>query len=144
MNTKLLNNGFSLNNLMYLVLLVAASMALYSFTLPQEKPWNVPDAYAKKANPVKADAESLQTGKELYAKHCASCHGKTGKGDGTKAAQLETEMQDFTKDDVQKQSDGTLFYKILEGRDEMPTFKKKIPDESDIWSLVNYVRTLKK
>jgi hypothetical protein len=26
----------------------------------------------------------------------------------------------------------------------MPSFKKKIPDEDDIWALVNYMRTLKK
>jgi mono/diheme cytochrome c family protein len=80
----------------------------------------------------------------LWDKHCQSCHGKKGAGDGTKAAELETEMQDFAKEAVQKQSDGSLYYKIVEGRDEMPTFKKKIPDETDVWSVVNYVRTLKK
>lgn len=126
-----------------IIALFVASIGLYSFSFFQGKPWNVPDAAAKKANPVKSDGESLQTGKELWAKHCQSCHGKKGAGDGTKAAELETEMQDFAKDVVQKQSDGALFYKISEGRDEMPTFKKKIPDESDIWSLVNFMRTLK-
>jgi mono/diheme cytochrome c family protein len=127
----------------YLFALLTASLGLYSFTLYQAKPWVVPDAYVKKANPVKSDAESLQTGKELWSKHCVSCHGKAGAGDGTKAAQLETEMTDFATDDVQKQTDGALFYKILEGRDEMPTFKKKIPEQEDIWSIVNYLRTLK-
>ena len=127
----------------YIITLLAASAVLYSFTFFQDKPWNVPDAYAKKANPVKSDAESLKNGKELWGKHCTSCHGKTGKGDGTKAAQLETEMNDFTTESVQKQSDGALFYKIFEGRHDMPTFKKKIPDETDIWSLVNYARTLR-
>ena len=125
-------------------ILLVAAYGLYSFTVPQAKPWNVPEAYAKKPNPVKADNESLQNGKELWSKHCQSCHGKKGAGDGTKASELETEMQDFAKDVVQNQSDGSLFYKIWEGRDEMPTFKKKIPDESDVWSVVNYVRTLKK
>ena len=127
----------------YLLVLVMASMVLYSFTFYQAKPWDVPEAYAKKANPVKSDGESVQNGKALWSKHCASCHGKKGAGDGSKAAELETEMNDFAKDDVQKQSDGTLFYKILEGRKDMPTFKKKIQDEEDIWSLVNYSRTLK-
>lgn len=136
MNTKLVNPYA-------LIATFAGAISLCSFSFLQTKPWNVPDAAAKKTNPVKSDGESLQTGKELWAKHCQSCHGKKGAGDGTKAAELETEMQDFAKDVVQKQSDGALFYKIAEGRDEMPTFKKKIPDESDIWSLVNYVRTLK-
>jgi len=128
----------------YVCVLTAASVGLYSFTFFQPKPWNVPDAAAKKVNPQKADNESLTNGKELWTKHCQSCHGKKGAGDGSKAAELETEMQDFAKSTVQSQSDGALFYKIAEGRNEMPTFKKKIPDEADIWSLVNYVRTLKK
>jgi len=128
----------------YLFILLLASLGFFSFAFLQTKPWVAPDAFAKKSNPVKSTAESLKDAKELWGKHCVSCHGKTGAGDGTKAAQLETEMKDFAKDAVQKQSDGSMFYKILEGRDEMPTFKKKIPEEADIWGLVNYIRTLKK
>ncbi|GHN00537.1 hypothetical protein WSM22_20260 [Cytophagales bacterium WSM2-2] len=126
-----------------LVALLMLTIGLYSFTFFQTKPWVVPEAFAKKQNPVKSDGESLQTGKELWAKHCQSCHGKKGAGDGTKAGELETAMQDFGKEAIQKQSDGSLFYKIVEGRDEMPTFKKKVPDEADIWSMVNYIRSLK-
>ena len=96
------------------------------------------------ANPVKSDATSLATGKEVWAKHCQSCHGKSGKGDGSKAAQLKTAPDDFTKADFQKQTDGALFYKTLEGRDDMPSFKKKISDQEDIWAAVNYMRTFKK
>jgi mono/diheme cytochrome c family protein len=132
-----------MRNIYYLTALLAASAGLCSFTFYQAKPWAVPDAFAKKANQVKSDEESLKTGKAVWGKHCQSCHGKTGIGDGTKAAQLETELSDFTTNDVQKQSDGAMFYKISEGRDEMPTFKKKIPDEEEIWSVINYVRTLK-
>ena len=47
------------------VIMLLTSFALYSFTIYQGKPWPVPDASAKKANPVKADAESLKDGKEL-------------------------------------------------------------------------------
>lgn len=127
----------------YLGLLLLTSGFLFSFTFYQAKPWQVPDKYAKMSNPVKSDAESLKNAKSLWVKHCQSCHGKTGLGDGSKAAQLETEMEDMTSDIVQNQSDGALFYKIQEGRDEMPTFKKKIPDEEEIWQLVNHMRTLK-
>lgn len=115
-----------------------------SFTFIQNKPWTVSEKCAKTANPVKADAASIAAGKALWGLHCASCHGKTGLGDGSKAAQLKTEPGDFTKSATQAQSDGSLFYKIFEGRDDMPNFKKKIPDADDIWSLVNYMRTLKK
>ncbi|MBI1342973.1 MAG: c-type cytochrome [Terrimonas sp.] len=108
-----------------------------------QDPWPVPDAYKKKVNPVKSDAESLTTGKTLYNQHCKSCHGTKGKGDGSKAAQLDTECGDFTKAPFQSQTDGAIFYKTFEGRKDMPSFKKKISDPNDIWAVVNYVRTLK-
>jgi len=82
MKTKLLASGL-------IVLFISA--AGFTVIKKQTDPWPVPDKYLKMANPVKADAESLATGKELWAKHCQSCHGKSGKGDGTKAAQLKTE-----------------------------------------------------
>ena len=97
--------------------LLLTSTFLYSFTFYQTKPWVVPDKYEKMTNPVKADAESVKAGKALWTKHCQSCHGKTGLGDGTKAAQLDSEVGDLTTADAQKQSDGSLFYKTLEGRD---------------------------
>ena len=109
-----------------------------------KKPWVVPDKYVKMKNPVASNAESLKNGKELWVKNCQSCHGKSGHGDGSKAAQLKTDPGSFAPEEVQKQTDGAFFYKISEGREDMPSFKKKIPDEEDIWSLVNYIRTLNK
>ncbi|MFN8238768.1 MAG: c-type cytochrome [Chitinophagales bacterium] len=107
------------------------------------KPWPVPAASSAKKNPIASNATSIADGKELYGTHCASCHGKKGKGDGSKAAQLETDCGDLSSALSQKQTDGDLFYKIQVGRDDMPSFKKKIPEADDIWSIVNYVRTLK-
>jgi len=125
--------------------LFAVCMMSFAFsTIQQAKPWPVPANSAKMANPVKADKESLADGKSSWSMNCSSCHGKTGLGDGSKSAQLKTQPQDMTKGDVQSQSDGSLFYKISEGRGDMPSFKKKMPDPDDIWSLVNYIRTLKK
>jgi cytochrome c5 len=110
----------------------------------QKKPWPVPEAAKNKKNPVAAIAESIADGKILWSTHCKSCHGTKGLGDGPKSAQLKTEPGDFSKSDVQAQTDGSLFYKILQGRDDMPGFKSKIPDQDDVWSLVNFIRMLKK
>lgn len=127
------------------VVMFAAFLLATAFSPWQQgTPWVVPDKYKKMKNPVKSDAESISAGKALYAKHCKSCHGSKGLGDGTKAAQLKTKCGDFSTADFQAQSDGALFYKTNEGRDDMPSFKKKIPDETDVWSIVNYMRTLKK
>jgi mono/diheme cytochrome c family protein len=130
-----------------LVILTAMGLSGMGFTVvsnQQPKPWPVPDNYKSMKNPVASNAESIASGKELYATHCKSCHGTKGLGDGTKAAQLKTEPGDFSKADFQAQTDGAIFYKTSEGRDDMPSFKKKIPDTDERWSIINYVRTLKK
>lgn len=128
----------------YKLLLPALFIVGVGFKIASNDPWPVPDKYLKMANPVKSDAASIADGKQLWLQHCASCHGKTGKGDGPKAAQLKTLPHDLSKEDIQSQPDGAFFYKTEEGREDMPSFKKKIPDQDDIWSIVNYIRTLKK
>ena len=131
--------------MMIISMLIVIAIGAASFTFLQEpKPWPVPDKNAKMANPVKSDDASLKAGKAIWAKDCASCHGKSGLGDGTKAKGLKTHPGDFSKASVQDQSDGALFYKVSTGRDDMPSFKKKIPDAEEIWSVVNYMRTFKK
>ena len=122
---------------------VGVSVMCFAFMPDGKKPWSAPAAAAGKANPQKGP-ESISNGKALFAKHCQSCHGKTGLGDGTKASELKTEPGDFSKSDFQSQSDGAIFYKISEGRDDMPSFKKKMPEANDMWDVVNYVRSLKK
>ena len=121
---------------------IIGTMILYAFVGDsQGKPWPVPEKYQNMKNPVASDKESLSVGKSLYTKHCKSCHGSEGLGDGPKAAQLDTPSGDFTSKEFTSQTDGALFYKTSEGRDDMPSFKKKIPDEEDIWSVINYIRT---
>ena len=127
--------------LLFLAMMVSIAF-LYSFVnTSQGEPWVVPEKYVKLKNPVKADEGSIKTGKALYERHCQSCHGKTGRGDGTKAASLETEPGDFSTKEFKAQPDGSMFYKIQAGRDEMPAFKTKIPDEEEIWQVVNYMKT---
>jgi len=109
----------------------------------KKKPWVVPDKSKTTKNPVKSDDANITSGKALWTKHCKSCHGVKGLGDGPKSKELETSCGDLTVD-LKDQTDGDVFYKVKEGRDDMPSFKKKLPDDNDIWTLVNYVRSLAK
>jgi mono/diheme cytochrome c family protein len=108
----------------------------------KKKPWVVPDKSKAMKSPVKSDNTTLAKGKELFTKHCKSCHGATGKGDGPKSKELDTPTGDFTDKSFQTQTEGEIFYKAKEGRDDMPSFKKKLPDDEDIWTIVNYVRSI--
>ena len=131
-----------------IVAVVLGSFLVLSFVVPQEQKkaaaWTVPDKYMKMTNPTKADAASINVGKMLWGKHCKSCHGNIGLGDGPKAGQLKVHPGNFTTADFQKQKDGEIYYKAIIGRDEMPNFESKIPEEQDRWALINYIRTLKK
>ncbi len=107
--------------------------------------WVVPANYKTMKNPTDViDKENLKIGKELYTKHCASCHGKNGFGDGSKASELNGDLGNFSSAKFQKQTDGELFYKLIDGRDDMPGFEKKLSIEEDRWLVINYIRTLKK
>ncbi|HEX8041711.1 MAG TPA: cytochrome c [Chryseosolibacter sp.] len=114
-----------------------------SFSPPQDKPWVVPESAKKMKNPTKSSPDNLEIGKNLYSKHCKSCHGKNGEGDGPKAPELKTTPGDFTSEEFKAQSDGELFFKTTEGRDDMPSFKKKIGSDEDRWLVINYIKTLK-
>ena len=131
------------HNVPLILVLIAFVTLSFAFSASiQDDGWTVPEAAKKMKNPVADDDEATAYGKTLYSKHCKSCHGKEGLGDGPKSAELETPSGDFSTEEFQSQTDGTLFYKTSEGRDDMPSFKKKMPEKEDIWSIINYIRTL--
>ena len=131
-------------------LLVTSIVLLGSFLLVSmaiirsndQDPWEVPAKYEKMENPYADAADADKIGRILYSKHCKSCHGSKGLGDGKKAEGLDTPVGDFTTASFKEQSDGSLHYKTFSGRDEMPSFDKKIPDAEDQWLLINYVKGL--
>lgn len=130
-----------------IMLFVFVGMLSMSFVnnTPQDdkkKPWVVPEKSKAMKSSVKSDATSLAKGKELYTKFCKSCHGVAGKGDGPKSKELDTPSGDFTEKAFQVQTEGEVFYKAKEGRNDMPSFKTKIADDNDLWAIVNYVRSL--
>ena len=104
--------------------------------------WVVPEKFKNMNNPYAGEADDDAIGKDLYSIHCRSCHGKTGLGDGPKAFELDSDVKDFTSNSFKSQSDGSVYYKIMMGRNEMPSFEKKIGNEEDRWLLVNYIKSL--
>jgi mono/diheme cytochrome c family protein len=106
--------------------------------------WSVPASARKLQNPVPATGAALSEGQQDYAKHCKSCHGINGDGNGERASKLSTMPSDFT--DARRmndQTDGALFWKITHGRRPMPAFKDKLTDK-ERWELVDYIRRFAK
>lgn len=79
---------------------------------------------------------------ETYAKQCASCHGKDGKGQTTMGK--KSKAKDYTTAEGQKWSDADGVKAILEGKEKMKGYKDKGIDEAAAKALVTYIRTFKK
>lgn len=132
----------------YVIAMTLAAFMMLAFVLPQGQkiggPWNIPAEYKNKKNPYKGDASLDKLGRTVYNRHCRSCHGNTGLGDGPMAKNLKTFPGDFSSDAFQKYTDGEFYYMSIIGRDEMPNFESLIPDEEERWAVVNYIRSFKK
>lgn len=131
-----------MKSIVLIMVAMLLSIGLFSFKVVQEK-WVVPAKYQSMKNPTASSTENIADGKALYSKHCASCHGKKGLGDGTKAKEVEGELGDFSSEEFWSQSEGAIFYKSYIGRKDMPSFEKKMSEE-DAWYVINYMKTLKK
>jgi mono/diheme cytochrome c family protein len=109
---------------------------------PTEDPWpreyNVPAEDAAFVNPIKADAASLQRGREIYESSCLKCHGEEGRGDGPSV----TNPIDFREEFVVELSDGEIFYLITNGVEGSEMWAFNFLDDDQRWHLVNYIRTL--
>jgi mono/diheme cytochrome c family protein len=94
-------------------------------------------------NPTEADEASIARGAELYAIHCAMCHGPNADGIGPIAPFLANKPANLTKAVVQSKSDGSIFLTITNGVDgKMPPLNENLL-VSERWDLVNFIRTLK-
>lgn len=123
-----------------LLLLVGGAWSLAAQAAGER--WTAPERRARRANPVAADAASIQRGREVYRRECSNCHGATGNNDGrdTTGMSAARRLGDAT---LQAESDGALFWKISEGRDPMPSSSETLT-EQERWAVVNFLRTLRR
>jgi len=106
----------------------------------------IPAEYAGLTNPVAADEASLERGADLYALHCASCHGDGGMGDGPAGAALDPAPAPVARTS-QRMGDDYLFWRTSEGGLNAP-FNSTMPawqgvlDEQARWDVINYMQSL--
>ena len=80
-------------------------------------------------------------GKQLYQKHCASCHGADGKGVEKMAKMLKAPIRDFTKITLTAELSKEWQKAIKEGKAKMPAFNKKLK-EAEIDSVYNFAKAM--
>jgi mono/diheme cytochrome c family protein len=124
-----------------------AAFVLAGSDAPGER-WTAPESARARVNPVEPSAEALRRGHALYQKHCASCHGDKGEGDGPAERFSDDPATDLTLRAVQDRlTDGEIFWKVTNGRQQggdviMPGIAHRVRSEEDRWKLVRFVRTL--
>jgi len=102
-----------------------------------------PPASALK-NPVASTPKSVEAGRKLFQQYCKACHGEDAKGNGPLASK-DLHPPNLT-DDVwlYGSSDGEIFSNIRNGvgpKFDMKAWKSKMTD-AEVWSIVNYLRSL--
>jgi hypothetical protein len=99
--------------------------------------WVVPDDKKGKLSTFAFDETTRKAGEKLYTINCMSCHGTPGKGNFLK---LVPSPGDPATEKIQKNKDGEIFYKVTEGRGQMPSFKSVL-SSNEIWNLVSFLRS---
>lgn len=98
-------------------------------------------------NAAELSAAALEKAKATYAKECAKCHGKEGKGD-TKMGQ-KLECKDYSKAEVWAKFKEEEAIKALkeglkkDGKTQMKPFGDKLKDQ-EIKDLIAYMKKFKK
>jgi mono/diheme cytochrome c family protein len=83
-----------------------------------------------------------QDGEQIYAKHCASCHGDTGTGDGPTARLMGLKPANLPVA-VREKSRAEILGTINRGRQAMPAFGHILTD-AEREAVYQYLRTLGK
>lgn len=117
----------------YLFLLLAVLITLR--VSAQE--WVVPSEEAAKLSSFAFTDSTRKIGADLYNINCKSCHGDPGKNN---VINLVPSPPDVASAKMQGNSDGSLHFKLVQGRVPMPSFKN-ILSASDMWRVISYIRS---
>jgi mono/diheme cytochrome c family protein len=93
---------------------------------------SAPPEAAKLVNPFAGQASAADAGRELFAAHCAVCHGRSAEGTGNIPA--------LAHGAVQRAADGEIFWFITKGSNNglMPSWIW-LPEQQR-WQIVTYLK----
>jgi len=99
------------------------------------------DSMSGIANPIAADARSLNNGRKYYQINCEVCHGSAGKGFAeAPITKYGIYAPPLASGNAATITDGYIWGIIRNGRGTMPSYNRI--GELDRWDVVNYVRGL--
>jgi mono/diheme cytochrome c family protein len=105
----------------------------------------VPAAYAGFHNPLPKTAATIERGARVYARHCASCHGTTGLGDGPDGLALSprpASLAWLSRMPIIRW-DPFMYWTVAEGGaafdTAMPAFRGRL-SKDDRWAAIAYIQ----
>jgi mono/diheme cytochrome c family protein len=128
-----------MNSIRFSQLFIVVSLAILfpgKTTVAHE--WMAPKDASEIQNPIPADSASVTRGNELFINYCASCHGNKAQGLTAQEAGLKGNPPNLPKR-LRTHTDGDFFWKIQEGRGEMPSFKDELEND-EIWDIINFIK----
>ena len=117
-----------------------ALLNIFAGALLAQTTWEVPSDRNAKLSTAAFTEQNQNFGRDLYQANCKSCHGDPGRNNAIK---LVPPPPDPATVQMQQNSDGSLHYKISEGRGPMPSFKNVLT-AADIWNVIAYLRSFNK
>jgi mono/diheme cytochrome c family protein len=122
--------------------LLAVSM-MWGGLVSAQSNWQIPATAKTEKSPVKATPDVVKKGRSLYTSRCQKCHGPAGLGDGPDA-EANSKPANLVMSKADENPDGVLFYKVFNGQPpKMPAFKG-LMSRDEIWTVVEYVKSLRK
>src|SRR5437764_14498356 len=125
------------------VISACACALLVTVGVAAQNPGGSPEG-KKMKNPVPSSPESIKAGQAAFQQNCRFCHGADAKGNGPMAPE-GTHPSNLTDAKWDRgDSDGEIFAVIRDGagpKFDMKGYKSKM-SETDIWNVVNYLRSL--
>ncbi len=101
--------------------------------------WEAPKKEAQRKNPTPLTPASICSGKTIFTELCSHCHGENATGLKSEETGLEKNTGNLYKR-LMSHSDGDFFWKIRNGKGEMPSFADEL-NENQIWDVINYIKS---
>lgn len=125
------------------VSLMAATWGSDFTAVAHEGHRHAPASAKKLKNPLKPTNEDVESGRALFNKNCASCHGEDGKAKTDVAEAMKVKPTDLTGMEMHGITDGEIYWVIANGIKEsgMPALNAKTK-ANERWQITLYVKHL--
>ena len=117
------------------------SFVLCTFGFSFGHSWMAPKEAAEMENPIEPSQQAISDGKEIFLDNCAVCHGNKAQGLSRKVTNLAYDTPNLIKS-LKSHSEGDFFWKIINGREDMPSFKEDLT-EDEIWQVIHFLKSHK-